>query len=165
NVADAKLTIERFSSLLRYQLYDPHQMVSLDQELQHLQNFIDLQRVRVSKKLQLEVHFEAGCDKYSMYPLLLLPLVENAFKYVGGKYRIQIEASVKNNFLFFKVTNSIPAQIKKGGGIGLQNLRRRLHLLYEGSHEFSARENGDYFEAFLKLQLQIHEVHQLHHHR
>jgi sensor histidine kinase YesM len=86
SVDEAKKTVEKFSELLRYQLYDQQQTVPVHIEVQYLQNFIDLQKVRTSSKLQLHTTFDASLNGEQVYPLLFLPLVENAFKYVGGEY-------------------------------------------------------------------------------
>jgi two-component system, LytTR family, sensor kinase len=154
NVPAAKQTVEKFSELLRYQLYDQQQFVTVKQELEHLQNFIHLQKQRTSKNLKLEVCFDEELNYQKIYPLLLLPLVENAFKYVGGNYELNIKAKKENNNILFCVRNSIPeGSIQKGGGIGLENLQRRLELLYPQKHQFTIHQTGNAFTAELKLQL------------
>ncbi len=155
DVQAAKKSIEKFSGLLRYQLYDQQQTVPLSQEIQYLTNFIELQQVRTSEKLQLTVHFDPGLNGQQVYPLLLLPLVENAFKYVGGRYKLHIEAKLINNQLQFTVTNSIPLNmpVKANSGIGLENLKRRLELLYSGKSTLRTEKQPDEFWAELQLKL------------
>jgi two-component system LytT family sensor kinase len=155
DVQAAKKSIEKFSGLLRYQLYDQQQTVTLSQEIQYLTNFIELQQVRTSEKLQLTVNFDPGLNGQQVYPLLLLPMVENAFKYVGGRYRINIEAKLENNNLLFTVTNSIPVNIpvKVDSGIGLENLKRRLELLYTGKSTLKTAKQADEFWAELQIKL------------
>lgn len=155
DVQAAKRSIEKFSGLLRYQLYDQQQTVPLSQEIQYLTNFIELQQVRTSEKLQLTVHFDPRLNGQQVYPLLLLPMVENAFKYVGGRYRIDIGAKLENNLLVFTVTNSIPVNIpvKVDSGIGLENLKRRLELLYAGKSSLRVEKQVDEFWAELQLKL------------
>jgi len=161
NVAEAKKSIEKFSELLRYQLYDQQQTVPVSHELHYLQNFIELQKVRSSDKLQLRVHFDSSLNGEQVYPLLFLPLVENAFKYAGGDYHITIEANKENEYLRFAVANSIPTEttwIKENSdqsrsGIGLENLKRRLELLYPGKHTFSTTKKDNTFFAEIQLQL------------
>jgi two-component system LytT family sensor kinase len=152
DVQGAKRTVEKFSELLRYQLYDQQQTVPIGQELQYLQNFIELQQIRNSDKLQLQVCFDPGLNGQQVYPLLFLPLVENAFKYVGGDYRLQIEARQEAGTIRFTVVNSIPEHYqvlhqasRNGRGIGLENLQRRLELLYPGKYQFSARQQDHFF--------------------
>lgn len=155
DVQAAKKSIEKFSGLLRYQLYDQQQTVPLSQEIQYLRNFIELQQVRTSEKLQLSVNFDAGLNGQLVYPLLLLPLVENAFKYVGGQYLIDIEARLADKDLVFTVTNSVPVNIpvKVDSGIGLENLKRRLELLYAGKSTLKTARKADAFWAELQIKL------------
>jgi two-component system, LytTR family, sensor kinase len=155
NVAEAKKSVEKFSELLRYQLYDQQQTVSVSQEIHYLENFIQLQQARTSEKLRLEVNFDKSLNGQQVYPLLFLPLVENAFKYVGGEYHLQVRAHQTGNRIEFKVENSVPAiiPVKKEGGIGLENLRRRLELLYPGRHSLVAEKEGDTFVASLNIEL------------
>jgi hypothetical protein len=157
NVADAKKSVEKFSELLRYQLYDQQQTVPVSQEVHYLRNFIELQEIRSSEKLQLSVAFDNRLNGQQVYPLLMLPLVENAFKYVGGDYWIHIDAEVENGELSFRVANAIPTEIHvpspKAGGIGLENLRRRLQLLYPEKHLLRIERSEKEFRADLKITL------------
>ena len=161
NVAEAKKSIEKFSELLRYQLYDQQQTVPVSQEIHYLQNFIELQKVRSSDRLQLDLQFDTALNGQQVYPLLFLPLVENAFKYVGGEYRITIAAKKTGAAIQFSVENSIPddynpavlKKAEKASGIGLENLQRRLELLYPGKHELMTEKRGHSFFASMQLNL------------
>jgi two-component system LytT family sensor kinase len=161
NVDDAKRSIEKFSELLRYQLYDQQQTVPVSRELHYLENFIELQKVRTSEKLQLKVDFDPALNGEQVYPLLFLPLVENAFKYVGGEYKIFIAAKKDKNSIRFTVENSLPGNYnptvmktaEKANGIGLENLKRRLELLYPGKHQIVAEKRNNGFFAELELAL------------
>jgi LytS/YehU family sensor histidine kinase len=155
DVTRAKQTIEELSELLRYQLYDQQQMVSIGQELQYLQSFINLQRIRMNDHLSLSVQFDEALNGQQVYPLLLLPLVENAFKYAGGEYWIRIAATLNNDNLQFHVSNAKPATAvkRKAGGIGLENLKRRLALLYPGRHALNIMDEQDRFTADLSIQI------------
>jgi len=157
NVAAAKKSVEKFSELLRYQLYDQLQTVPIDQEIDYLKNFIELQQVRSSDKLKLHVNFDTTLNGQQVYPLLFLPLIENAFKYVGGDYEIHIDGSNNVDNIKFKVENSIPLQPMpvKFGGIGLENLKRRLELLYPASHELLVRKEDSRFIAILTLNTMV----------
>lgn len=151
----AKRSIEKFSELLRYQLYDQQQQVPVMQEIEYLQTFIELQKIRSTDKLKLNVDFGAGLNGQLVYPLLFLPLVENAFKYVGGDYHLDIEAKVEGENIRFRVENSVP-NIKPAAtqtsGIGLENLRRRLDLLYPGKHSLVIENGNGSFKAEMKIQ-------------
>jgi two-component system LytT family sensor kinase len=156
SISDAKKSIERFSELLRYQLYDQQQKVSISQEIDYLRNFIDLQKIRSSDKLQLQVQFDEQLCDQKIYPLLLLPLVENAFKYVNGSYQIGITGTLDQKQLCFRVVNTTSPLINghKPGGIGLENLKRRLELLYPGKHSFNTSIENAVYTAELKLEFE-----------
>lgn len=155
NVQEAKRSIEKFSELLRYQIYDQTQLVPASQEMEYLRTFIDLQKLRSSEKLNLSVSFDSSINGQMIYPLLFLPLVENAFKYVGGDYQLAIRADAGKDFLKLSVENSIPDSFQQlhSGGIGLENLSRRLELLYPGQHELSLQKLPGRFIARLQLNL------------
>jgi LytS/YehU family sensor histidine kinase len=163
NVADAKKSVEKFSALLRYQLYDQQQTVAISQEIDYLKAFIELQEVRSSEKLQLTQTFDRNLNGQQIYPLLMLPLVENAFKYVGGEYWIRIEAGMQGNDFHFSVTNATPANIplpvSKSSGIGIENLQRRLELLYPDQHSFTVEKlDGAFCAMFVLQNIQQHSI-------
>jgi two-component system LytT family sensor kinase len=156
DVAAAKKSVEKFSELLRYQLYDQSQTVPVSQEIHYLKNFIQLAQTRSSEKLRLETRFDEHLNGQQVYPLLFLPLVENAFKYVGGDYHLDIAVTVRDGRIELQVDNGIPTDVPERDetrkGIGLENLRRRLELLYPGKHTFTAEKTRDSFTAALTLQ-------------
>ncbi|RYY21564.1 MAG: hypothetical protein EOO04_18035 [Chitinophagaceae bacterium] len=152
SVPDAKSTVEKFSELLRYQLHDQQNPVAVSQELEHLNNFIHLQKQRAPGKLDLQIYYHDEVKKAKIYPLLLLPLVENAFKYVGGSLKIIIEAGMDGDDIYFTVQNSLPEKlVARGGGIGHDHLQKRLRLLYPQRHRFSTEHTKHYYKAELKL--------------
>lgn len=153
DVPQAKKTVEKFSELLRYQLYNQQQKVLLSNELQYLRHYIELQELRSSDKLKLQVYFDEKLNGEEVYPMLLMPLVENAFKYAGGKYGLRITAARNTDGISFTVVNDLPPEIHSARekGIGLENLRRRLELLYPGKYIFTAEKKEDQFTAHLEL--------------
>jgi two-component system, LytTR family, sensor kinase len=155
DVSAAKKSVELFSELLRYQLYDQQQTVSIKHELRYLQSFINLQQVRASEKLQLNVYFDPQLEEQQIYPLLFFPLVENAFKYVGGEYQLHIKAWQENDRILFSIENNIPTVMNmyRAGGIGLENLRRRLELLYPEKHSFEINRTDSTFSVLLSVAL------------
>ncbi|HWB92388.1 MAG TPA: histidine kinase, partial [Puia sp.] len=156
DIAAAKKSVEKFSELLRYQLYDQSRTVPVSQEIGYLENFIQLARTRSSEKLRLDTKFDENLDGQQIYPLLFLPLVENAFKYVGGDYHLDISVGLNNGRIELFVGNgipeSVPVQPDDRTGIGLENLRRRLELLYPGKHTFTLEKTQTSFSAALTLQ-------------
>jgi hypothetical protein len=154
DLAGAKNSIEKFSELLRYQLYDQQQQVPVKNEMEYLQSFIDLQKIRSSGKLKMNLSFDKQLNGQLVYPLLFLPLVENAFKFIGGEYKLNISAEVAGNQIIFDVENSVPESetpATRKGGIGLENLKRRLDLLYPGKHSLIAKKENNTFSAKLTL--------------
>lgn len=153
----AKKTLEKFSELLRYQLYDQQQQVPVLQEIEYLHNYVSIQKIRSSSRLSLQVDIDPRLRQQLVYPLLFLPLVENAFKYIGGDYQLHITLLLlQPTILMFTVSNSMaatPPVKENASGIGLENLRRRLALLYPGRHQFNVEEQDDLFIASLQLVL------------
>jgi len=151
----AKKSIEKFSELLRYQLYDQQQQVPVMNEMEYLQSFIDLQTIRSSDKIKLKINLDKRLNGQLVYPLLFLPLVENAFKFIGGEYLLTIDAGISDKVITFRVENSTPdfeTPATQKGGIGLENLKRRLALLYPGKHQFVTKKENNTFKAELILQ-------------
>lgn len=149
-------TIEQLSELLRYQLYDVNHSVGVRQELDFIFTYINLQKIRMKEALRLDIFFDPLLKEQKIHSLLLFPLIENAFKYVGGEYWIKIEAHLENGNLVFKVINAIPPialATSKSGGIGLENLQRRLELLYSGKYKFTTTKTSDTFNANLMIEL------------
>ena len=149
-------TLEMLSDLLRYQLYSDNGRVPIRQELAYLKTYMDLQRLRASKRLKLEVEIHPQLDSQRIYPLLFLPLMENAFKYVQGDYRIRLSICPEPGRVVMRLSNSLPPEAgklpPKEGGIGLENLRRRLDLLYpDGRHSLRIRQEKEEFKVELSL--------------
>ncbi|ULQ54917.1 histidine kinase [Flavihumibacter rivuli] len=156
NVDNAKRTILQFADLLRYQLYDQQETVPIKKDLDHLERYIELQQLRVSEKLKLRLCIDEALGQQQVYPLLFMPLVENAFKYVGGEQPfIAIRAALEQDRIVMQVTNSLPdvsfRSLQKKGGIGLENVKRRLELLYPDTHELLVEENDSSYSATIKI--------------
>lgn len=152
----ARRTIELLSDLLRYQLYNSSSEVTMGQEIEYLNNFIQFQKLRMSDRLKLTTTFDPQVSELKVSPLLFQPLIENAFKYVDGDYWISISIQKKQNSIHFKIENSVlelTADNKTSKGIGIENLRRRLDLLYPGRHMLSIvpKENSFFAELTLNI--------------
>ncbi len=148
--------IEQLSELLRYQLYDFNQTVVIKQELNYIINYIKFQKVRMNDSFHLAIEIDPHLSDQQIQPLLLFPLVENAYKYIGGEYWITIKAYLNDGHLDFTVKNAIPqlAQAKniKSSGIGLINLKRRLDLLYPDRYLLETIKSNNSFTANLKIE-------------
>lgn len=151
----------KLSSLMRYMLYDTEEAkVSLEKEEEYLQSYIDLQQQRFGKKVSISTSFHPADKSYFIEPMLLIPFVENAFKHGTGMIEqamINIDLKAANNMLYFTVQNKFstqPDEVKdKASGIGLNNVERRLKLLYKNNHVLIVDKSNGYFTVTLKIQL------------
>jgi LytS/YehU family sensor histidine kinase len=160
----ARETLSRFSEMLRYQLYECNgHMIPVEKEVEYLRNYVELQRLRKDENYEIEFHCEEGVKNFTVAPLLLIPFVENAFKYIShfpdkpNRLAIALKYS-KGNFEF-EVFNTKDGFAKGGeaGGIGLKNVSRRLDLLYPNQHTLTIDPGNDYFRITLTLTLTAHE--------
>jgi sensor histidine kinase YesM len=151
----------KLSSLLRYMLYETHaDKVLLEKELEYLQSYIELQRQRFGKKVKINTSFPAIEPGHTIEPMLLIPFVENAFKHGTGLIpdaQIDISLTVQQGCLEFSVSNRYSDAVNevkdKTTGIGLNNVKRRLNLSYEGSHDLRIRKEDGTFTVLLQLKL------------
>lgn len=153
---EAKQSIEQLSHLLRYQLYDIEQEVTIEQEINYLKSYIAFQQLRTSERLVLDLHFDPKLKEQKIHPLLFQPLIENAFKYVRGEYRIQFEMRLNGNEIQAEIQNSIGQQAngnKKDKGIGIENLKRRLDLLYPNKYHLEIKQSENLFTALLRIKI------------
>ncbi|CAN5492224.1 histidine kinase [soil metagenome] len=159
-------TVIKLSSLMQYMLYDTNEeRVLLKTETEYLKSYIDLQQQRFGGKLKLNVHINCIDDFYEIEPMLLIPFVENAFKHGVGLIEnpeINIHMETKDETLTFyvqnKFNNSVDDVKDKASGIGLNNVERRLNLLYKNQHSLTINNNTNllgeqWFEVFLQLKL------------
>ncbi len=159
---DAQNSILKLSKLMRYLLYESEEgETHLEQEIEFMKHYIDLMKLRLSKKVKVETSFpKIGLD-YHIPPLLFIPFIENAFKY-GISYReksfIKIYMQSEKNKVFFHCINS---QVKnrnyetpqKYSGIGLENVKKRLNLIFPGKHVLKIDETGEVFTVSLEIEL------------
>ena len=153
-------TVIKLSSLLQYMLYETdEEKVLLKKEVEYLQSYIDLQQMRFSSKLNMQVHFDIRDEWEAIEPMLLVPFIENAFKHGNGLQRnpeIHISLRVENNLLDFQVKNKyvlLDNSKDKISGIGLANVKRRLDLLYENRHLLKIDQSEGWFVVSLHMNL------------
>lgn len=149
-------TLEQLSELLRYQLYNNGEKVQVRVEIEYLKQYIGLCKLRATKRLKLQVCLDEVSGEYEIYPLLFVPLVENAFKYVGGRYEITLNMHIKDGELHFEIENSVPELPMQQGsrqGIGIENLKRRLELLYPECYVLDIRKGDVLFTVKLVIKL------------
>lgn len=150
----AKQTIEHLSDLLRYQLYDVKNEVTLEQEITFLESYIAFQKLRMSERLKFTFTHDVKSTGQKLHPLLFQPLLENAFKYVGGDYWIHANLIAEDNRICFTIENAtgVAYETRSGkSGIGIENLKRRLELLYPDRHALIIESKEGSFNAELTV--------------
>lgn len=157
----AGAAIHRLSRMMRYVLYDTLQdKVTLSQEVAFLNDYVDLMKLRLTNKVELQIELDSPKSETTIAPMLFLPFVENAFKHgtsATDASKISIELKQINNEIHLSITNTLFADkkhsLEEGYGIGLINTRRRLDILYPGHYELIIDENAKEktFSAYLKL--------------
>lgn len=157
----ADYLLMKFSAILRYQLYHCNQnLVPLDKEIEYLQNLIEVEKLRWGNELDVKSTLEITNKNILIVPLLLVPFIENAFKYVcrlpGQTGYVKIFCKEENNTLSFYVENSyseMAVHKKKDGGIGLQNVKKRLKLQYPGAYDLKIESDNLVYKVSLTLKL------------
>jgi len=149
--------ILKLSNLLDYILYQVNKpKVSLKEEIMHIREYIELEKIRFQDSLKVEFY---NCDvdpSIQIAPMMLIPFVENAFKHgsvVDGFLRIEINISLKENLLDFSVRNSFLNHDESNheNGIGLKNLRKRLELNYPNNFELNKELKNNWYSVNLSI--------------
>jgi uncharacterized protein (DUF2164 family) len=160
NQEDAKESIIKLSKLMRYLLYDTENAkTTLTKEIEFIKSYVDLMRLRFTSQVSVHLSFPETIPNIKIPPMLFTSLLENAFKHgVSYQYKSFIEIIMKTNreFLFFRIRNSIQNSgngLDEKGGIGLENLRKRLDLIYDKSYSLVQNESDKEFEINIKLPL------------
>lgn len=156
-------SILRLSQILRFMLYETSgEFIAIEHELKIINDYIALEKLRYDDSLRVNFNYDVEEMKQALPPLLLMPLVENAFKHGVSETRnqpfVDIHLSVNKRQLTFSVKNSTEASPIEGGvkeNIGLSNLRRQLELLYT-DFNLSVQPGLSVFTATLKINLASH---------
>ena len=158
NTEKAQNLLMQFSDILSHQIYDSAKdRIPLEKEIVYLKNYIEIEEMRSSEFLTLTCSLPSSVNGLEIAPMLMLPLVENAFKHSkrAEGYQVTIDMQVEDQTLVLNITNSINEKLlTKHKGIGIANVHRRLELLYPEQHQFSAEPTeADCFHTHLTLQL------------
>ena len=155
--------ILRLSDLMRYILYETKEdYVSMESQLEFLKNYIYLQKMRNDEYLNIELEIKGGLTQIKIAPLLFIPFVENAFKHVVKEknkiafIHIAFDLTRQDKLIFIAVNSKddSPAKDKPvKEGIGLENVKKRLNLLYPEKHELKISDSGKIFNVELTLQI------------
>ena len=142
NTKRTSSSILKLSELMRYMLYekeDAENKVSLDKEINHINSYIDLEKLRYGQDIHVDFSIEGNVNGKRVAPLLLFPLIENAFKHgvlTEKEKPLTIELNITNDQLKFRIENfNNHYQKDKAGGIGIQNVKKRLDLIYGGNYQ------------------------------
>lgn len=154
--------ILKLSNLMRYQLENGKKTTtSIREEISFISNYIDMEKERIGKRCQITFSVSLPAEQYNQYqiaPLILITLVENAFKHsvtINSKWFVSITISIEEYHFHISVINSLADKNlqKESTGIGLDNVRERLELLYKDKYQFTEGECDSAYRTCLKLQL------------
>ena len=153
--------ILHLSEILRFVTYESEKdKVNLSDELKQIKNFIQLQFLKDDNQDNVEININDAPAHLKIAPMLLLPFIENSFKHSNFENKnngwIKIDISIKQNHLIMSLSNScvLSAGKKDGvGGVGMENVKKRLSLIYPESHTLSIKQNAERYAVILDLTL------------
>jgi sensor histidine kinase YesM len=150
--------ILQLSELMRYVIYKGKEAtVTLKEEVKYLEDYIELQQIRLHKKLDYRFEKTLTDELAEVPPLLFIILVENAFKHgiepSEKECFIHISLKQNNNQLQFSIKNSVEEPLDAPPGIGLKNLKRRLELLFPNRYQLDTTSNDNFYQAKLSIEL------------
>ncbi len=154
--------VQKLSDMLSYMITDCNQvLVPLEKEIQLLKDYICLEKVRYGNRLDIQMHINGNCENCMVVPLLMIPFVENCFKHgasmMRGEQWMHLIIDINENDLDLNLSNSKPPRSKQSvnkKGIGLNNVQKRLSLLYPGRHQLKINSTENTFSVYLKLALE-----------
>ena len=160
--SDAPGVVIKLSEILRYILYEGgEKTVGLKREIEYLENYLELEKIRFGKRLTISLSLEGDPSGKEIAPMIFLPFVENSFKHgvnsTIGEAFIHIVIQVHSQELFFRIENNLPPNKSEYsqnyvGGIGIENVKKRLQLMYPGKYKLYMQEEEDRFVVELMLQ-------------
>jgi len=161
NNVGAREALHKFSDMLRYQLYEMNgDRIPVEKEINYLQDYVGLQKLRKDENYAVDFNCSTSVQGFSIEPLLLIPFVENAFKHISHHKNqlnfVRLDMSMDNVTLHFAIENSKEAleqTTDKHAGIGLNNVKRRLELLYPGKHQLTIINGTDTFNVNLAIKI------------
>jgi hypothetical protein len=161
NSRNAAPMVGKISEMMRYMIYDcTSDLVPLQRELDYLKNYIDLNQLKSNRKLNASIEVVGNPNGLKIAPLLLINFLENSFKHgdlnLNGDGFIKVHLAIRGLELVFSVRNSFrdsPPSREEQTGIGLENVKHRLSLLYPGRYSLMIDKNNSIFEIELKLKL------------
>lgn len=152
----------KLSELLRYSVYDAKELfVPLSDELAYINNYIDFEKIRIGERLIINTKIDQATEDIQIAPMILIIFIENAFKHsknsVDQNIYIDIELNIWANSILFSIRNSYQENkdvgLDKYSGFGLDNVRKRLELLYPGKYDLKTEVKDDFYEVMLLLKV------------
>ena len=153
--------VDKLSEMMRYTMKDTQQdFVLLEDEINYINNFIELQKLRLDRSVKLEYDSRQNIPALQIAPMLLIPFIENAFKHGVNseqKSHIKIEMTMnKTQFQLSVVNNKVNVQkdISERSGLGIENTKHRLNLIYPSKHLLIINDTEKEFSVSLHINLQ-----------
>lgn len=159
NNPNSSKAVIKLSDIMRYMLYDASkESITLNNEIAYLNSYIDLQKFRLENENLIEFNISGDPEGIIIPPMLLIPFVENAFKH--GKRKdlspsILIDLNITNDYIEFSVKNyhdhGVTVETGNSRQVGLQNVKRRLDLMFAEKHLLEIKEEEIFFSIYLKI--------------
>ena len=147
--------ILKLSNLLDYLLYQVDKpYVSLKDEINHIEDYISLEKMRFNDTLNVTFSKNIDSESIEIAPMLFIPFIENSFKHgviINGVLNINIVIKTNSNEILFKIKNSSSKALNYNEGIGLENIKKRLELVYPNQYNLSISNDESVFAVLLKL--------------
>src|SRR6266496_3035214 len=153
--------IKKLSTLLRYIIYECNQpLVKLEKELKMIRDYVDLEKIRYGESFNMSLQIQGNVINKKICPLLLIPFLENSFKHGASQMLthpwVNLDIVIEEQNLYFNLSNSKPLSTGENPvtrGLGLRNVKKRLAILYPGTHELNIIDDVMSFYVSLKVPL------------
>ena len=160
NQDKASKSLVKLSDIMRYMLKDVHSdFVNMEQEIQHLENYLALEKLRLKNENFLNYHLTGDYKDLKIAPMIMIPFIENAFKHSvdsSNENGIKIFITLEKNKLHFICENLFDkddTDKDKGHGIGLETVRKRLEYIYKNKYKLSVNSENSVFKVHLEVEL------------
>ncbi|WP_457617153.1 sensor histidine kinase [Lutibacter sp.] len=152
---EAPEMILKLSNLLDYILYQIEKpQVLLMDEVNHLLDYISLEKMRFHDTLEVKTTIDISSNTIKIAPMLLIPFVENAFKHgdiIHGSLNVAVNIKTEGDMLFFSIENTSIKEDKNSNGIGLENIEKRLEMLFPNAYSLETTQTANYFRVKLTI--------------
>jgi LytS/YehU family sensor histidine kinase len=154
-------SVLKLSGMLRYVIEDcVHETVPIQKEIEYIKNYLAFQMMKSPEEMNINFHSGEINNTLQIAPLLLIPFIENSFKYSkieefpAAYIDIRIGTEEKNR-IWFSISNSVPpaAKAPSGSGLGIENVKQRLKLIYPNKHSIQIEEKENTFEVTINIEL------------